>query len=627
MRAHNKLPKSLHLDPAAFIQGGGEGDVYAHNGKALKLYHHPQPQRSAKLAAFHAAGLRHTLPPNVLAPQHLHYDAGGMVIAFEMPLLPTTAQPMKKLSQPLFARQQGITLATELDLLLRLCHDLDAIHRSGMVVGDLNDHNIYFDLLATAASASYWLDVDSFQFGGFPCPVALQYFLDPHLYRVADLAAKAVFTRQSDWYAFAVLLCKTLLKTHPFGGVHHQLKTIQARAEAGISVFHPDVLYPKSARLAQILDDALLGYFRRTFEQGHREPPPAQQLAALRRNLAHCPACAQSYSAARPVCPTCRRQAQPVVPAHQPTSWRLQRLLTTEGLITALFVSASARITAIVREANDYRLLRLDEDGGCAELPLFTGAPGARFGLFQECLVINPAARDDLLVVDVGGATPRLLEKLNSERAGSETVFAATPQALYRVAGNYLLRGELRRGCYLEEIIASAHRRHTQLWASPHADRVAGLHSPFGEAEFFLVDENGRQLLVGPATLASGRPRRILNANVAWDRRRLAFLWHEKAAGNVAHHLQIVSMHGETLHQAVIAHTVPPFDRLDGRLLYDLSLLLPDDGGILKIQPHQQALHDGLDAAGIDAATTMLHWHERGLLVQGPHSVYLVATH
>lgn len=626
--------RQAKFDKSNLIQIGGEGAVYAHNGSAVKQYTYPNHMRSEKLKSFLAMNLAARLPANVLVPKRLLIDEHDVVTAFEMALLPPTTLPLKKLSQSPFCQQLAIDLAYELELLVDLGHDLKEIHASNVIVGDLNDHNIYFDPATHSGRSShaarmnkakcYWIDVDSFQFGPFPCPVALQDFLDPHLYGVNDFSSKPVFSRESDWYAFSVLLCKLLLKTHPFGGTHHQLKTVRSRAEAGVSVFQPAVTYPKSARPSFVLNDELLTYLQRVFEEGHRAPAPLVELQALRNNLTHCPACEQLYSASRPHCPSCHRQSRRVTSAPQTAALRVRKLLHTAGIISQVFVGPSDTITVVTRQGDTYRLVELRSGEIIHEQTLFSGNPGAHFGLFRETLVINPASRRELLLVDIGDSGPRLLQTLDSERFEGEAVFATTPQALYRIAAGCILRGEVRHGRYLEEIIATAHRWRTRFWASPSSDRLAGFHRRFGDSRFFTIDEEGRQFEITPATPSSSALRNITAIDVAWDRRNVAFIWHEKAGGALEHHLQVVDMQGKTRHQATSAFVSAPFDRLDGRLLNTLTVLHPTDQGILKVQPNAQVLLH--DLAPSTSAGAILHWHSAGVLIQDSNTLSLAET-
>lgn len=599
------------------LQTGGEGAVYAQGGVALKIYHHPHAQRSQKLRAFVRQGLQQKLPPNVLGPRRLIVDAQGQVSGFEMPLLPHTAQPWKKLSQPAFCRRYDLTLARELELLSAVHEDLQRIHAAGLVAGDLNDHNLYTDL---ASGGIFWIDVDSFQFERFPCPVALLAFLDPHLYGAGDFAARPLFSPESDWYAFGVLVCKTLLKVHPYGGAHHGAKTLQARAKAGISVFHPAVTYPTGARPPAALDEQTLSYLKQLFEHNHRGVFPLELLARLRHNLARCPQCWQQFAASRPRCPHCRRSnAAAVKPASVHGSLRVRTLLQVRGAIVQTFVRPSGRMVAIVRQGRErghaqYRLVRLGLGGVLHEAPLFQGLPGARFGLFRDTLVVNPPGARALILLDIAARDVKALTTVHSERFGGEAVFAATPQALYRLAQGAILRGEVHRGALLEEVVATAQRHKTQLWASPSGDLVAGYHHLFAEHHFFLVDDGGAQMTWRPQTTPAATPRRVSGVDVAWGPAALAFVWQETGAGQLQQHWQVVNLRGETQHCALADAAAAPFDRPEGKVLKGTTLLHPTDGGVLKTQVANHALLKDLAPYTSQAATLL--WHPRGLLIQ-----------
>ena len=116
---------------------------------------------------------------------------------------------------------------------------LDALHALGIVVGDLNDGNVL-----VVGDEIRFIDVDSMQFGRWPCPVAHERYLAPELYGV-DLSAAPRFLPEHDWYAFLVLLFSALLYVHPFGGVHPKLPTLVRRVAAGVSLLSSLVKRPK----------------------------------------------------------------------------------------------------------------------------------------------------------------------------------------------------------------------------------------------------------------------------------------------------------------------------------------------------------------------------------------------
>ena len=169
------------LDAADLIQSGGEGMVFGLGNTAVKLYHHSTPAHQAKLR--HWLAQRWPLPADVLAPCAPVHDKKGQLIGLQMPRLPAAAQPLKQLGQPAFWQQQALTTRQIVPLFHQLHQTLSRLHQLHIVVGDLNETNIYF---IPQSSQSYWIDVDSYQFANFPCPVAMPAFLDPALYNVTN---------------------------------------------------------------------------------------------------------------------------------------------------------------------------------------------------------------------------------------------------------------------------------------------------------------------------------------------------------------------------------------------------------------------------------------------------------
>lgn len=471
----------LILQPSQLIQSGGEGMVFGVGATAVKLYHTPQSQHAAKLTYLCQSGI--AWPDGVLAPQALAHDAQGQTVGFVMARLPAAAVPLKQLGSQAFCQKQGINVA-QIVMLLRQMHDtLSQLHRAGVVVGDLNEQNVHVAL--DDLRQSYWLDVDSYQVGGYPCPVAALPFLDPLLYGVADFATRPYFTPHTDWYSYFVLLLKMLLGAHPYGGTHPQHKSLTARAQAGITLADSGVTYPPNARPLESLSDELLDAMQRVFAQGQRGVFPLHLLEAYATDLTTCAHCGLAYPRQRRSCPACSLKL-PVPPVGE---WRV--LLQGEGVLELVRVLANGRILAIAHQANQYTLIHLGVGGVLARQPLFAGRAGYRFALCQPqagalLLAVNPPGSAQLLLLAVGNAQPRQVAMLETGMFRETAVFAATPAHLYRIAGSWIMRGTLRGELYVEDAIATAHKNQTWFTASPYDDTLAGYHRIFAETRHFL---------------------------------------------------------------------------------------------------------------------------------------------
>ncbi|GAB4268374.1 MAG: hypothetical protein Kow0080_11250 [Candidatus Promineifilaceae bacterium] len=474
---HNK---PLTIEPSQLIQAGGEGMVFDLGQTAVKLYHHPTPQYAAKLHHFIHSGLSAAMPPHVLAPIATVTDKAGQVIGCQMAKLPAGSLSMKQLASPLFWKKSGFSLKTAVSLLRQIHTTLTHLHQHGLIIGDLNDHNLFF-CHTSGQPATYWIDLDSAQFDTFPCPVALPAFLDPALYHVQDFSKRPYFTPQTDWYAYAVLLVKTLLQTHPFGGTHHRHKTLQARTQAGISVFHPHVTYPVMARPPHILPDEMLHYLEQVFASGRRKPPPLAMLDKYANNLVTCTDCGELFPGERPFCPYCHYRTH-----KPPTGQSVKVLLTVDGVILFTTLQPDGRFLVLAREGNSYKCIRLGTGGILDKITLFTGQAGYTMAASGSLIAVNPSGRRDLLVLQAENGQVRQVAHLETGLFRETAVFAATPRALYRLAGTWIMRGTMQHGHYVEEAIATAHHNQTIFWGSPYTDTIAGQHRIFAESRFFL---------------------------------------------------------------------------------------------------------------------------------------------
>ena len=146
------------------------------------------------------------------------------------------------------------------------------IHQTQVVIGDFNDLNILIK-----AQQPYLIDADSFQYGGYLCPVYTDRFVDPLLCdpKATQPIPTQPHNRTSDWYAFTLMLMQSLLFVDPYGGVYKP-KNPQARIPHStrplkrITVFNAEVKYPKPALPYAILSDELLQYFHQCFEADQR---------------------------------------------------------------------------------------------------------------------------------------------------------------------------------------------------------------------------------------------------------------------------------------------------------------------------------------------------------------------
>ena len=217
----------------------------------------------------------------------------------------------------------------------------------------------------------------------------------------------------SDWYAFAVALMQSLLCVGPYGGIHRPKTpaakaTPTARVLQRLTVFHPDVQYPKPATPFKVLPDDLLHALHRIFVEDQRGAFPLPLLEGLRFTV--CASCGAEH--ARASCPTCQpnatRAATPVTIARGQVV--ATRLFTTEGVL--LHACVEDGTLRWLHHANGaYRR----EDGsavlqGALDPALHWALQGAStlVGRGGEYAVLAPGQRPERLGVDAAEGRPAL---------------------------------------------------------------------------------------------------------------------------------------------------------------------------------------------------------------------------
>ncbi len=343
--------KRLRLDDRDLLGVGGEGRVFRAGDRAIKVFFAMTDARQKKLAAFPT-----TLPARVVGPLDLCTDQKGQLLGYAMRAL-DGAVDIHRLGQRKWrAANPELRSADVLGVFRELASTVAQIHASNVVVGDLNDGNVVLTPPTTArATASSrqtpqrawqpWLiDADSMQFAGFPCIVAHERFLDPKLYGV-DLDRTAALSRESDWYALAVLLFSSLLYVHPYGGAHPSYPTMLRRAEARHSVLRGDVKLPHAAQRPHVLGDDALAWLTSVFDGDVRTPLPSSILEARFEP------CSCGVEHTRRACPACSVSVAMPSPVRMIGRIRITRLSREDG---ARFVGAALAHDALVRLEGDW---------------------------------------------------------------------------------------------------------------------------------------------------------------------------------------------------------------------------------------------------------------------------------
>jgi tRNA A-37 threonylcarbamoyl transferase component Bud32 len=626
--------KRIALDPSASIGKGGEADVFdLHDGRALKLWKAPDHPDYAGLTAeqdaarerleVHQRKLRdfpRGLPASVVAPVELATDRSGKrLVGYAMELV-AGAEVLLRYGEPSF-RRSGLSGATAVAALADLHGTVAALHAAGVVIGDFNDLNVL-----VRAERAFLIDADSFQFGPYLCGVFTERFVDPLLCdpSLAHPLLSRPFNADSDWYAFAVMVLQSLLCVGPYGGIYKP-KAPSARIPQAarplhrVTVFHPEVQYPKPGIPYRVLPDDLLQVMHLVFERDQRGAFPRGLLDELR--WTRCPVCGAEH--ARAVCPGCVLSAPAAV----------KEIVTVRGEVSCTRVFATAGV--IVAAALDEGALRylvhaggkyVREDGALVmNGPL---DPSLTFALEGPSTIVGRGA--EAVVLGPGGAP----ERFTADGFRGRPVFAASARARTWVHGGRLLRRK------------AAAARGGGVAAMLEAETVDRVGDVLAGQTLFWVGERFGFGFYRAGTLAVAfvfdaarvglkdtvklpfLPGELVDADCALDAERAWVFLAAQHRGKTVHQCVVVRADG-TIEASAQAEAGDGtwLGALHGRCAVPGFLLAPTDAGVVRVEPRQGALVSTRSFPDtepfVDQASRLLAGRE-GLFVVGAREIRLL---
>lgn len=602
----------FHITPRDAIGKGGEADIYAIGDdlalKLFKLPDHPdlsafpnQQREAARRLAMHQRKLPAfplALPDRVIVPIDLATDAQGkQILGYTMRRLPA-AESLMRYGEVSF-RQQGIGAATVTAIFQDLHTTVTQLHAMDVIIGDFNDLNILI-----LPPHAFLIDADSFQFGPFPCQVYTERFIDPLLCERDASRPLPVhpYVKDSDWYAFTVMLFRSLLLVDPYGGVYKPTSPSKhlphsARPLHRITVFDPAVRYPKPAYRYDILPDALLHYFYHVFKQDQRRPFPRSLLDNLR--WATCPHCHLEH--ARPSCPACSGVVAPVVrPAVCARGQvHVRQTVEVEGrLIAATTVRGTLYYLA---HAGD--TFRREQAG-----QIFRGQlhPYLVFRLLPNQTLLGQG--NQLLVIADGNVQ----QHLQVDTCDGRPIFDANDTTYF-----WLQDGQLMRAGRLgAERIGDVLSGQTRFWVG---DRLGfGFYRAGDVRVAFVFDPH--HLGINDNVHLPAMHGQLVDVSCHLASDRVWLVWHHKEGAHMVHHAAVISAQGEVIATgSAPADTVPWMASAGGALAVGQALLAPTDDGMVRLE-----VECGQIVTSKTFPATEPYIDAASRLLAGPGGVYVV---
>ncbi|MFT3771870.1 MAG: hypothetical protein QM820_41205 [Minicystis sp.] len=588
--------RRVRVNPSASIGKGGEADIFnLGSGTVLKLFKTPdhpdyaglpaEQQAAAERLSTHQRKLRELprdLPEGVVGPVDLATDRSGHRIAgYTMPYV-QGAEVLLRYAEPSL-RRSGLSAMDAVSALRDLHRAVAALHARGIVIGDFNDLNVL-----VKDGRAFLIDADSFQFGSFLCRVYSERFLDPRLCDpgLTRPVPIAPYDAASDWYAFAVMVMASLVCVGPHGGIHRPKDPAQrvpqaARPLRRVTVFHPEVQYPRPAIPLHVLPDELLGTLEAIFVHDRRGVFPQSLLADLR--WTRCAACGAEH--ARAVCPGCVVTAKAAVKEITVARGHVTatRVFATDGTIV-LAAWQDGALRWLVHEGERY----VREDG--TEVLRGPLDPSLVFAIHGHATLVG---RGPEAVVLAPGRAP---ERFAADVFVNRPVFAANARRRYWVHGGRLHRNgsattgnnvaariERESATRIGDVLAGQ----TRFWIG---DRFGLGFYRAGTISVAFVFDADRTGLLDTVKLPF-LPGEIFDADCVFDGERAWVLMAARHHGRTIHQCAVVSASG-----AVEAAAQAEGDdgswlgTLRGKCAAGGTLLAATESGIARVEPRAGAL-------------------------------------
>ncbi len=627
--------KRVRQDPDLVIGQGGEAVVYRLTPKtAVKIYRMPQDphyqgdpheQRMAqqrletiqlKLPAFPKG-----LPDHVIQPIDLATDRSGQIRGFTMPLI-DGAEVLKRFLQAKYRRNiLQVSDQETVSMFMALHALIEALHKKEVVIGDFNPMNVLVQGLAP-----YLIDADSMQFGQFVTRTFTMDFVDPLLCRIKpDARGKprpilnGTHNALSDWFAFAATLMEALLFVSPYGGVFKPKDKSQKvgrdlRRMSDISVFHDEVIYPKSVRPLHCLPDDLLQHFYQMFAQRARAPFPINLLQGVR--WTECPTCGLAHS--RPICPKCVQVHPQIRTMIVKKGIRADRIFDTTGRILYATVQ-NGHLKYLYHDGSAFKR----EDG---RVVIQAGLrPRTHYGIKGKTTIM---ASGDRLIQFKPHESPQVTAGLDRFQ-GVTPMFTTNGDSLHWVAEGKLLRERAESGLLAghPEEVTKVLPGNTAVWLGPRFGvgfyRAGQVFFPF----IFFPSSRGVQesrQLVPPKG-------QLIEATCVFDGNHLCwFFFSTFHKGETTNHCQVIDDKGNVLghHEAIDQDDESWLGTIHNKAALTSKrrsfLFAPTDQGLKRIElNHGQFMVTEFPGTGeIVNASTQIAMTRGGMLVIHDHSIW-----
>lgn len=250
------------LDKRYFLAKGGEGSIYVKGSTTYKICEPGKCIPEDKIRE-----LSVLTEPHIVRPEDLLLDEKGKECGYTLKFIPD-AFTLCQIFTKAFRNRYNVKPDQVLALVKQMQETTRFIHKNKILLVDYNELNFLVD---QTLKNVYFIDVNSYQTPHYPATAIMESIRDRH--------CKGKWSESTDWFSFAIVAFQMFIGIHPYKGSHprfHDPKTaLDGRMKENISVFNPEVSYPKAVcQPLSVIPPAYLKWFEAVLEHGKRVPPP-----------------------------------------------------------------------------------------------------------------------------------------------------------------------------------------------------------------------------------------------------------------------------------------------------------------------------------------------------------------
>ncbi len=489
------MAEKLFLDgkPVTFkisdnLGNGGQADVLQYNGEAVKVWKYVLDDQVKKVK--YLLGNRPNYPSRFLFPKKPLTNQNGELKGYSMDLLPDHFREGGVLFNKTVREELKIYTPTMLSVLSTARDDIEMIHKD-MIIGDVSGRNYAF-VMTRKGPEIYWYDTDSWQVAGIRCPVWTDFFLYPELYDATE-KGRVVFSKESDWYSFDVVVFWSIFNSNPYFQPHDKYPEFRDRARRGIWILSPEVQYPFISPPVDVVSDELMDHFEKVLKYHKYEPMPKDLLINYQNSLIECSSCGLYYPNSRRACPKCtiKTPAVDFIPA-----FRYENLVQVNGkILFAKFQSGSLFVVA-EEKSGLYLWIRPGNSKAVKQFIDLDPSGTYRFDVFSgEYLVVNDMDKETLYVTSISSPGADWIVSETSVFSGNRlAAFGGTEKGLLRLIGDKLLVGKLSNKRFLEKpmnVSLSPHQ--SWFWVDGAGERILTMSRIFSNQHWQLISKENRR--------------------------------------------------------------------------------------------------------------------------------------